>query len=609
MRKILFIILLFCQLGCDYIVTPKSSVIIIAVEGLGFDRINCEKELFVESKSGFDSLCKESIRFSHAFSVSPMSQPSVASILTGRSPRSHGVLDNGKNFLSRSHKTIAEVAIDKGYRTSFFSGGPPILRKSGFDQGFELFEDNINILLNQPYRPVKKTIGLLKNWISGLSNSQVFFSFVYLPDLQFNTFTTKDDKGALRKRSIGSQVTEIDESINELFVFLRNKNLWSSTNIFLVGLNNIYELNQRDNESLGSNLFQERTHVSLVVKPHRKKRDGQLNWQIDKNISLTDVGETIFEIMGVTNPNKLKHVDKDFRSRSFKSSLYSPESDIYSERPILLESFWPSWKYSLPQKMSIRFGHSLYTFDNGDISLYNTLTDRNENYPESIDNLPEGGVFDQISLKNYLPSHVLPYKTNHIRELYLIKKILSKDSIESLEDIMDEAINFQYTDLISLLARRALEDDNWDMLLKLSKYEGPYSKTWELVGNMNLENTVEGNEDLDACLKLFADKNLFKSNYKSCEDPLLSELLNWLNPNYAQKKRDSHREKFLKAYGNFEISRRIYEINLINGEMWDLSKATLLSPSLSELFLSLKDYKQFLKLIDKRVYRKDETKQ
>ena len=51
-------------LGCGFSRSQPQNVLVVAVEGLGFDRVPCQNE---NLDDGFATLCRESIRFTHAY--------------------------------------------------------------------------------------------------------------------------------------------------------------------------------------------------------------------------------------------------------------------------------------------------------------------------------------------------------------------------------------------------------------------------------------------------------------------------------------------------------------------------------------------------------------
>jgi arylsulfatase A-like enzyme len=90
-----------------------------------------------------DQLAKQGVRFTQAFTPSPITNSSHASILTGLLPSSHGVSDFGVP-LSASHPTLAETLKKRGYRTAAFIGAVILDSRAlapGLDRGFEFYDN------------------------------------------------------------------------------------------------------------------------------------------------------------------------------------------------------------------------------------------------------------------------------------------------------------------------------------------------------------------------------------------------------------------------------------------------------------------------------------
>jgi arylsulfatase A-like enzyme len=89
-----------------------------------------------------DSLAADGIRFISAFTASPITNPSHASILTGLVPAHHGVRDFGMP-LGSSVTTLAEVLKGSGYSTAAFIGSVILDSRGlapGFDRGFDYYD-------------------------------------------------------------------------------------------------------------------------------------------------------------------------------------------------------------------------------------------------------------------------------------------------------------------------------------------------------------------------------------------------------------------------------------------------------------------------------------
>jgi hypothetical protein len=211
---------LFASVGCSFFGQKhqgRPNIIILSIEGLNFDKMSCGDPM--ESSGGFSQLCSNSFRFTHFYSPSTMSQVAMASLLTGMNPVEHKVLDNGNTFIPEAVQTLPEKALAAGYRTAFFTGGPPILCKSGLQQGFENCDDDF-LTSESIFRPVQFNLDRAKNWIK--EQEGPFFLNLFSPDTQFYTQTTVAQDGKERSKTMDSQIDEIDESLG---LFLK---LWVS---------------------------------------------------------------------------------------------------------------------------------------------------------------------------------------------------------------------------------------------------------------------------------------------------------------------------------------------------------------------------------------------
>ena len=330
--------------GCHLTQKSAPSVIVLAVDNLGVNQINCNQDTHATGmdsnsrspRSGFAQMCQESVRFTHAFTTSPLAGPATASLLTGQYPLQHGLRDN-RNFLSSRILSVAEVAQKKGVATSFFSGGAPILRKLNLQQGFETFDDNFVPTSTLLFRPFRRTEKIFENWLKEIGR-QPFLSIFYLPDLNFSFSPTVNSLGQVRELNFESQLEEIDESLFSLIETLKKNKAWDSTMIILVGLNGPQSSNE--GELAATDLFSERTQVSLLIKPAQKPRDQGMNWGFDQNVNLADVGATLMEIYGGEALSSLTSLPvfglQDILKNPSGNSVGEPKWD----RPLLIESGW-----------------------------------------------------------------------------------------------------------------------------------------------------------------------------------------------------------------------------------------------------------------------------
>lgn len=371
----IILVLFFALEGCQFASRTEHSYLIIAVDRLGFDTMTCDEPFLSERDlDGFISFCNQSVRFTHAFTSSTLSVPAISTLLTGLYPMEHKVRDNGNRPLSANLETVAEVAYRKNYRTSFFSGAAPVLRKSGFAQGFYHFDDNIEPSWTNLYRSAKEVARLFLSWHEREEYPSQFFSFLYLGDLQFSHVKVRSKQFAENERGFIGRLKKIDEALVLIEATLKDRQAWNSTTVVLVGLNG--DPKERDGEFAPMDLHSDNTQVVLMVKPAQKPRDEPISWAVDWPVSIADLGTTLYDWIGESNPNT-SVINEALPRTSLKALIEKMEQPQGSNRMIWVESGWPDWQFKKQIRWSLRVEQFLVILDK-DPQIFNTLLDRQE---------------------------------------------------------------------------------------------------------------------------------------------------------------------------------------------------------------------------------------
>ena len=129
------------------------NVLIMLIDTLRADRMGCYGYQRNTSPN-MDRITAGGIRMERAYTAAPWTPPSIATILSSLYPDTHhvqkhsvyygttGIKDNqGDVFVDEIH-TIAEGFSSNGYQTAAFVCNPWITKKEGFDQGFQLFDED-----------------------------------------------------------------------------------------------------------------------------------------------------------------------------------------------------------------------------------------------------------------------------------------------------------------------------------------------------------------------------------------------------------------------------------------------------------------------------------
>ncbi len=128
--------------GCGRPV-PGQNIILITIDTLRSDHLGCYGYP-LDTTPAIDRLANESVLFRNAITPRPKTAPSLASILTGLYPHTHGVRINWVP-LPEEFSTLPELLRKKGYRTAAVVGNYVLKRKySGLDQGFYMYDDRMS---------------------------------------------------------------------------------------------------------------------------------------------------------------------------------------------------------------------------------------------------------------------------------------------------------------------------------------------------------------------------------------------------------------------------------------------------------------------------------
>jgi len=120
----------------------RPNVLLVTIDTLRADRVGCYG--YARGATPIlDGLAARGVRFATAIAHVPLTAPSHASMLTGRTPLGHGMRDNGGFVLPEAVRTLAEDFKAAGYHTGAFVSGFPLNRRFGLDRGFEHYDDHL----------------------------------------------------------------------------------------------------------------------------------------------------------------------------------------------------------------------------------------------------------------------------------------------------------------------------------------------------------------------------------------------------------------------------------------------------------------------------------
>lgn len=143
--------------------------LLVVAETLRYDRLGVYGYEAARTPH-LDAMAREGVLFTQARSASSWTWPSVASILTGLYPNSHGVQHRQQCYLVESIDSLPEIFLRRGYTTAAFMSNVILSRDNNFQQGFETY-------VYTPHASARALNERFRHW---LDNTQGVARFAYL---------------------------------------------------------------------------------------------------------------------------------------------------------------------------------------------------------------------------------------------------------------------------------------------------------------------------------------------------------------------------------------------------------------------------------------------
>ncbi|MBI4338886.1 MAG: sulfatase [Chloroflexi bacterium] len=178
-----------------------TNVILITVDTLRADHLGVYGYARNTSPN-VDRFAKESTLFRYAFSHAPETSPSLSSLMTSHYPHETKVLRN-HYVLPSGAVTLAEILKARGYRTGAMVGNFTLRRGSGFEQGFDEYDDRMEDQASLGVeRIAPKTTQAAIAWLERMAREK-FFLWVhyndphgpYTPPAPYNTMFVEPPTG------------------------------------------------------------------------------------------------------------------------------------------------------------------------------------------------------------------------------------------------------------------------------------------------------------------------------------------------------------------------------------------------------------------------------
>ncbi len=303
---------------------PRNSppdVYLITIDTLRADHVGCYGYKQVETPA-LDALAADGVRFTEAFTHSPITNTSHITILTGLLPSVHGVTDFGIP-LSPQHATAAELLKQHGYQTAAFIGAVILDSNTlapGLDRGFDFYD-------NFPKSESKnsdgtRTDGVKKErWgrverrgMEVVEHAEAWFEkhragphfvWVHLYDPHDPYEPPPPFSEKYKDHLYDGEIAYADSALARWIAFLKKAGVYDNAIIVVTG-DHGEGLGEHGEETHGLFLYDSTLHVPLILKTPLKTAAGaHRGTAIDAQVRTTDILPTILSATGVSAPAEL----------------------------------------------------------------------------------------------------------------------------------------------------------------------------------------------------------------------------------------------------------------------------------------------------------------
>ena len=288
-----------------------SNVFLVTIDTLRADHVGCYGDRETRTPA-LDGLAADGVRFTSAFTASPITNASHASILTGLLPSHHGVRDFGM-ALDPGVSTLAEALKERGYSTAAFIGAVILDSRGlapGFDRGFEYYDhfpDHLPPTASRYVRLERRGLEVERRaeaWIASHSDSQPKFVWIHLYDPHDPYDPPEPYRTEYASRLYDGEIAYADSALARFVGFLKGRSLYDGSTMIAVG-DHGEGLGEHGEQTHGIFLYDSTLHVPLIIKLPRKSSleapgiAAPAGLVVDAQARTVDIVPTIFDLEGV----------------------------------------------------------------------------------------------------------------------------------------------------------------------------------------------------------------------------------------------------------------------------------------------------------------------
>jgi choline-sulfatase len=271
----------------------KPDVYLITIDTLRADHVHSWGYQRIQTPA-LDGLASDGIRFSQAFTASPVTNSSHASILTGLLPHTHGVTDFAVP-LAAVHQTLAELLSKDGYNAAAFIGAVILDSRTlapGFDRGFGYYDNfPANTAGKSRWGRIERrgldVAARAEAWL-GTHPQGPHFMWLHFYDPH-----DPYEPPVPYPQTYDGEVAYADAALGHFLGFLKAQGRYRDSMIIVVG-DHGEGLGEHREETHGVFLYDSTMHVPLILKLPQEKNRGRV---VDAEVRTIDILPTVLQLV------------------------------------------------------------------------------------------------------------------------------------------------------------------------------------------------------------------------------------------------------------------------------------------------------------------------
>jgi len=369
--------------------SEQPAVLLVTLDTTRADRVGIETDL-VDTPT-LEALAGRGVYFNQAYSVTPTTLPSHASMLTGLYPADHHIRENGR-VIDKRLELLPELMKARGYDTAAFVSGFPLAGQFGLSRGFDHYDDAFG---DAAERNATATTDLAVDWIKG--KTEPLFMWVHYYDPHEPYQPPEPFLSQYPDAPYLGEIAYMDQQLGRLLKSFETQFQGRPVKVIVVG-DHGEGLGEHGEVLHGNLLYQGTMRVPLIVAG-----SGIEAGTSEQAVSVRQVFDTIL----------------DWSGESRAGSLLGDVAE-----PVLAEALKPYLQYGWqPQFMAVLNG--IKVIRSGDTEIYDIRIDPGEanNLDSQVE--PDPALWDAIDT----------YTTRALAEATREQQGLSQEALDKLASL------------------------------------------------------------------------------------------------------------------------------------------------------------------------------